>query len=301
MPTKQKSLVLDTNVLLAHPELLESKLEGVEFIVPQTVVDELRYASVKQPRFEILASAIETSGNVVLVHGTTKNLPKSFGQGKMDFNDVLTIGAVFDAMTSGKDVTFVSNDRKLTEIVNRAGASAADSSILIEYPKSSGELRSPAASEYISEKTNARNQFISLAFVAGIAVTLFVQNVSLIVGWIQSAWRQYPYIVAIVPILFAVLAHAGKRLNQFLYGILEVLIGCLACYTTSVFVSTASIRPEGLTVFLTFASAAFIVIRGLGNMNDGLGLLLEYPKATARLRWLLDPARAYLNASKRTP
>jgi hypothetical protein len=301
LPTKQKSLVLDTNVLLAHPELLESKLEGVELIVPQTVVDELRYASVQQPRFEILASAIETSGNVVLVHGTTKNLPKIFSKGKMDFNDVLTIGVVFDAIGAGKDVTFVSNDRKLTESVTRAGGSAADSSILIGYQISSGECQLPAASEYISEKNNARNQFIGLAFVAGIAVTLFIQNVSLIVEWVQSAWRQYPYVVAIVPILFAVVAHAGKRLNQFAYGILEIIIGCLACYTTSVFVSTASIRPEGLAVFITFASAAFIIIRGLGNMNDGLGILMEYPKATARLFWLLDPARAYANVSKTSP
>jgi hypothetical protein len=63
-----------------------------------------------------------------------------------------------------------------------------------------------------------------------------------------------------------------------------------SCYVTSD-LSSESVRSYNFPgVIVAYACGAFTIVRGLGNIHDGLSILAEYPRLQKALLRLLDPA-----------
>ena len=131
--------------------------------------------------------------------------------------------------------------------------------------------------------------FGNLAIAATLA--LAIERSDVIIDWVRFALVRHPLAaITMVVLLIALSAHAARRWNQYWYGSFEVVCGCFFCYVTSD-LSSESVRSYNFPgVIVAYAGGAFTIVRGLGNIRDGLRILAEYPRLQKSLLRLLDPA-----------
>ncbi|MCY0989463.1 PIN domain-containing protein [Nannocystis sp. ILAH1] len=263
-------LVLDSHIIVSHPEVLSLGKENTKFVLPAAAVRELSRSRLWR-KISTLLDEAQSTGRLQLP--PDPSAPMLIGGTNLDIADGLILQTALDVLQAhpNEDVYLASNDKPLTEAARNQGLKTTDSSRLHTLLISEKTLAQPAPHsqkefEGISQAAASVKQY-NLRYVVG----AFILGI-LVTSTIVAIWYFRDFVARTFPLWGLALGTAvlGGLLFWFrsryrlAYGIAEVLFGLLA---TTQLTDSLGYNPA---FFLQLAAGVYIVVRGLDNVGKGL-------------------------------
>lgn len=142
MKTGKPTYVLDTNVFLTFPDLLNRDLPGARLVVPSAVHEEVAGTAHRQPRFAALVAAITGAPERFEIRHDGPSLVRTYN-GRMKGGDAAILFVAKQLSNEGAAPVLVTEDRDLIRAATASGLAAATSVVLRNFSAS----RPIAASE----------------------------------------------------------------------------------------------------------------------------------------------------------
>ena len=273
MTQEVSEYVLDSNVLIGHPEVLAKADKKARFVVPDFVLDELAVtggAATESALSQIIQQAIDRRLLTVVpvdrqqFAGAYRQQPISKGY------DVWLLVWFMQYAKGRTDVVLVTSDRDLL-VLRKQGFTVLLPSELIERIQPN-----PTLSDEILERTRRLIRLEIVKSLGKIAIGAAVGVLgSLGYPWIITHLVYLGFVIGAVAVLVigAVLFWVRGR-YPLVYGATEVIVGIAAAINA--FARADLNKPFDLTIVIQIFGGIYIIVRGLDNASKGMkGSILE--------------------------
>ncbi|EFB6893082.1 twitching motility protein PilT [Escherichia coli] len=268
--------IIDTNVLLQHPEIL-SRAGNRKLVIPRAVMHELSYRG-KSNKWSDITDLVASSipAGVLIVEAPEKIKNDIF---QSDRNAQRLTGADFDiariaisyAERQGEEVPcVVTNDRALSYFLASRNITSMTGIEFINESK--GDFLNKEIEEKAEKAVSSQKRYLKASFVLGglasLVANIVYSNIEVLVSTI-TVWGTMVGLPVLGLILFWY--RENFRLS---YGVFECCIGVIMSYY--VLFPTFDYSSLGVKEGIQILGGLYAMVRGLDNIGKGvIGTRLE--------------------------
>ncbi|EFA2316920.1 PIN domain-containing protein [Escherichia coli] len=268
--------IIDTNVLLQHPEIL-SRAGNRKLVIPRAVMHELSYRG-KSNKWSDITDLVASSipAGVLIVEAPEKIKNDIF---QSDRNAQRLTGADFDiariaisyAERQGEEVPcVVTNDRALSYFLASRNITSMTGIEFINESK--GDFLNKEIEEKAEKAVSSQKRYLKASFVLGglasLVANIVYSNIEVLVSTI-TVWGTMMGLPVLGLILFWY--RENFRLS---YGVFECCIGVIMSYY--VLFPTFDYSSLGVKEGIQILGGLYAMVRGLDNIGKGvIGTRLE--------------------------
>lgn len=265
-----RSYIIDTNVLLHHPQIL-SRAGNRKLVIPRAVMLELSHRGKGSKGSEIVDLVESSIPSGVQIAEAPRKLKNDLLQS--DINAQRLNGADFDiariaidyAEQQGVEVPcVVTNDKALAYFLVSRNITSITSTEFISESKDESlnkEIEEKAEKVVSSQKRYLIASF-ALGAIASIAAKLFYFNIEVLISTI-TIWGT----MLGLPMLGLMLFWYREKF-RLSYGAFELCVGIIMSYY--VFFPTFSYSGVGLKEGIQILGGLYVMVRGLDNIGKGV-------------------------------
>jgi rRNA maturation endonuclease Nob1 len=260
--------IIDTNVILQHPEVL-SRTAGKKLVIPAITLKELRSALLHGVRGgvqEVISDAIAKGVHVAQSPPIRDIFAADQATQRISFADIAVAQLALDyAERMGKSaVAVVTDDRKFAEFLSSKGIASISSAQFL----SAATVGVPDKEIEVAAKTIVAKQrlYVVYSFVSGVIGSLLgtatIAHIRFLVSTF-SVWGTAIVLPSVGVGLFWYREHF--RLS---YGVFEFLVGLFTTYY--VVFSHFSRSQLGVVEVIQILAGLYVMVRGLENVGKGV-------------------------------
>ena len=268
-----KKILLDSNIILQTPEILSRRIDGVEFIIPEPVLNELIGASSVGffSEYYSLLEKAQAVGNIKIQYINTEELITRLQSGP--FYYALSIvdrqlvayakKIILDNPTD--EILLATNDKQLAKSAEILDIRTVDSSYIHSQLLQTGHTDATIGAEVRKVNKNQRLKVI-FGFLFGVFFTFIANVIYSNLDVIVLTFRYWGTIAAIFFVAFFMFWTRARF--RFVYGVTEFGVGFVAAIR--VFGSSFDYSALNAIPILQLMGGLYIMVRGLDNVSKGL-------------------------------
>lgn len=271
------TIIVDTNIILSHPEILSQYKDKFKIIVPDTVFNEYNSVINRNIHYKKISDNIKKlQSNSGFIIGNSSDI-KVLDYKKYDvgLSDMRTLSFINKYIISNKseEIYFITNDKRLeveSKLINIKTLNSKEFFSRIEYLENEDYIILKNENKKLKRKKRA--QFIVnlvIALVSSILASTLTRHwdtVSIVINDIFlyiNIWGT----ILLIPIIGFCLFVIRSRF-RLTYGIIEFVIGT----TTGILVFYPNFDILNMSVVKTLQlmGGLYIIVRSLDNITKGL-------------------------------
>lgn len=279
---KEKKYLVDTNIIIRYPDILNVSLIDGKILVPDVVVQELvgfsRYNNTSQDYINLINDA-QSSGLVNIISSEVLDEDKNIVASIADIGsakkgtDIKIMLLAKQLSEQGRDVTVVTDDSDLARGSNILGVTIMTGEKFLEKIKGLKQ-----SSELLAEKVKniERKSFFNsaLSLCVGIISGIFAVYIKLISPRVINEISAWGFVIGIIILSLAFFwLRQHYRLS---YGTAEYAFGLF----TAIRVIKNDIYLNGVSMIsgLQVIAGFYVMVRGLDNITKGMSGKSWFPR-----------------------
>ncbi|MFJ8415029.1 MULTISPECIES: PIN domain-containing protein [Bacillus cereus group] len=265
-----KHIVLDTNIIIRFPKILNTDSKALKLSIPSIVIVELKRLAAKGGEWKELSSVVDYALNNEMVIITEHNIKDDNDliislnneKNKLDAPDLVILNLTRKLKEKGEDVVLATEDKALQQACSSLGIEYIGLRELKEgFNELSNKKSSPVFEKKIEEleKQSIKKVVLNILFLCVFAIIMFLfgRYYNDVINHV-SIWGKILLLIA-----FAFITYWARCNLRLAYGLAEFSLGIHIAYPLFNFSSISS-------TYLSLLAALFIMIRGLDNITTGI-------------------------------
>lgn len=272
--------ILDTNILIKAPYILNKWSSRYKILIPNLVLQEAGSVIGKIKGSEQLLSNIDEAQSKGFLH-IVKSQPDKYkytdelSKSKISFVDFQIAQLAKEYSKARDEVYLVTEDRRLQQYAKDIGVNAIS---LFSFQNSIQQLKTVDINDIGKAKNIKTFQFkhIAISFISGILLTviayLIFKNFDYIILKLPI-WGSIGFLI-IIPFIF----YWFRSNLRIAYAITEFSVGFYSAYSTlKPLVINFDIKVfSDLTILIAIFGGIYVMVRGLDNFSKGIrGTVIE--------------------------
>lgn len=255
-------IVLDSDIIVNHPEILSYSREGTKLIVPDVVLEEiLNFQSTSGRQLGALLQNAQEQ-NIIFFSGTISPKEKLQGTVLVNFSDYTIAGYAKYLQEQGNDVVLATEEKKLITFARSNGIQTFDWSALIAHLSTNSRKVESIENQAERIESKARWSILVNIVIAILLLLLFIWFIRKY-GDSLTSFANLFWVAFLVLIGFALFEVRQKR--RQLYGFVEIGFGILTiavCFYPSIILANWDF-------YLKIVAGLYVIVRGLDNVQIG--------------------------------
>lgn len=261
-----KKVILDTNILIRHPEILSVDSDELELIIPDLVFEQVsKFKNTKTSLVDLIRNA--SNAGTIKIQTIASAAEKLKSGLVVDYVDFQITSFSKYLIEQGNEVVLATDDKSLQIFAMANGVNSVGLAQLLEMITNNEKVNQDIQKQ-TTKFNNQQNKSVILGFLLGFIIAMLLVIIYLNFDTILQTINVWGTIIS--TLIISIVLFIFRELKQLMYGAVEFFIGIASV----ILIFYPDFDYSGLVTdsffIIKIIGGLYIMVRGLDNIYKAL-------------------------------